>query len=93
MIANIRIRDDLYSKLKESAKNNCRTITGELEMLLIKTYASNSEASAEASAEASSTEVKEQPQKQTPRKNVIVGAEFDEDLNFNKEGKLTWGGR
>ena len=89
MIANIRIRDDLYSKLKESAKNNCRTITGELEMLLIKTYASNSEAS----AEASSTEVKEQPQKQTPRKNVIVGAEFDEDLNFNKEGKLTWGGR
>ena len=33
------------------------------------------------------------PQKQTPRKNVIVGAEFDEDLNFNKEGKLTWGGR
>lgn len=33
------------------------------------------------------------PQQQTPRKNVIVGAEFDEDLNFNKEGKLTWGGR
>lgn len=29
-------------------------------------------------------------QKQTPRKNVVVGAEFDEDLNFNKEGKLTW---
>ena len=32
-------------------------------------------------------------QKQTPRKNVIIGAEFDEDLKFNEEGKLTWGGR
>lgn len=29
-------------------------------------------------------------QKQTPRKNVVIGAEFDEDLNFNKENKLTW---
>ena len=29
-------------------------------------------------------------QKQTPRKNVIIGAEFDEDFNFDKEGKLTW---
>ena len=33
------------------------------------------------------------PQKQKIRKNVVIGAEFDEDLNFNKEGKLTWGGR
>ena len=30
------------------------------------------------------------PQKQTPRKNVVIGAELDEDLNFNKENKLTW---
>ena len=41
----------------------------------------------------STTNPPPQQQKQTPRKNVIVGAEFDEDLNFNKEGKLTWGGR
>ena len=33
-----------------------------------------------------------QPQQQKVRKGVI-GAESDEDLNFNKEGKLTWGGR
>ena len=33
------------------------------------------------------------PQQQKVRKNVVVGAELDEDLNFNKEGKLTWGGR
>ena len=32
------------------------------------------------------------PQQQKVRKGVI-GAESDEDLNFNKEGKLTWGGR
>ena len=33
------------------------------------------------------------PQQQKVRKNNVIGAEFDEDLNFNKEGKLTWGGR
>ena len=32
------------------------------------------------------------PQQQKVRKGVI-GAESYEDLNFNKEGKLTWGGR
>ena len=33
------------------------------------------------------------PQQQKVRKNNVIGAEFDEDLNFTKEDKLTWGGR
>ena len=80
MIANIRIRDDLYGKLKESAKNNCRTITGELEMLLIKTYVSNSETSA------SSAETKEQ----LSRLESDEGEDLRFNKKFNEEAKSKW---
>lgn len=34
MQVNIRIEDTLYKKLRESAKNNRRTITAELDLIL-----------------------------------------------------------
>lgn len=36
MQVNIRIRDDLYEKLREEAKNWHRTITAQLEIILSK---------------------------------------------------------
>ena len=35
MQVNIRIRDDLYKKLREEAKNWHRTITAQLEIILL----------------------------------------------------------
>ena len=86
MIVNIRIRDDLYNTLREKAKHNYRTITAELEIILSNAFAEDTK---DTTTSASASEVKEPSQKQKVRKGVI-GAELDEDLNFNEEGKLTW---
>ena len=70
MIVNIRIRDDLYNKLKQHAKNNCRTITGELEMMLIRAY--------------SSEEIAETTTPVRPVKKSIIGFDDDEEGKFSK---------
>lgn len=72
MIVNIRIRDDLYNKLKQHAKNNCRTITGELEMMLIRAYSSEEIAEAETTTPAK------------PVKKSIIGFDDDKEDEFSK---------
>ena len=74
MQVNIRIRDDLYKKLREEAKNWHRTITAQLEIIL---------------SEALETQEKnyiETPKKQY--RQSIVG--YNGNDNNNIEEELPW---
>lgn len=91
MIVNIRIRDDLYNTLREKAKHNYRTITAELEIILSNALAEDTKNTKDTTTSASSTEIKEQPRKQLPRKNTIIGLESEEDLKMlEEEAKSKW---
>ena len=104
----IELSDNTHRILKELAKKDRRSLTNYIYVTL-EDYANANEKevfsseNTENSGEKSVNTINSQsnqinsttnpPQQQKVRKNVVIGAEFDEDLNFNEEGKLTWGGR
>lgn len=94
----IELSDNTHRILKELAKKDRRSLTNYIYVTLEdhananekKVFSSeNTENSGEKNINTINSTTNP-PQKQKIRKNVIIGAEFDEDLNFNKENKLTW---
>ena len=94
----IELSDNTHRILKELAKKDRRSLTNYIYVTLEdhananekKVFSSeNTENSGEKNVN-TITSTTNPPQQQKIRKNVVIGAEFDEDLNFNKENKLTW---
>ena len=102
----IELDSETHRILKENARKDERSLTQYMQRILrqsagtltintidpqltISNNTMTQQSNQNSSAINNSTTNPPQPQKQTSRKNVI-GAEFDEDLNFNKENKLTW---
>ena len=94
----IELSDNTHRILKELAKKDRRSLTNYIYVTLEdhananekKVFSSeNTENSGEKNINTINSTTNP-PQQQKIRKSVVIGAEFDEDLNFNKENKLTW---
>ena len=94
----IELSDNTHRILKELAKKDRRSLTNYIYVTLEdhananekKVFSSeNTKNSGEKNVNTINSTINP-PQQQKIRKNVVIGAEFDEDLNFNKENKLTW---
>lgn len=88
MQVNIRIRDDLYNELRETAKKNHRTITAELEVILLNALEVREKVITKNSIESSNNYNSNSIETPKKKPRTVIGGTEEEFLEAKTKGKV-----